>query len=473
MNKLSQVNILIVLFLTILLASCNQRANADNSVLPENREPIISPLTDNQVQTDEDVTNAPQDNETDNNSNETHAALMTLEVPATVTQSDSSSESSIVEPTTTDEVVLDSPNLILSPSTINTSLPEDILNEVTYFGGGGGGSLSGDCSVIFDVYEPTISDPPDEDISFMHLINVTLCGWQVNEEVSVQVLSPEGLIVKKYIDYANETGGLNFDYVTDLESQVGVYTFIWQGISGRVISTVEVKKPQRPKIYWFWDVNKEDTGRLILYGFKPYENIRVLAYAKITFETYGSFYDDIDENAFLAGWQEFIADEYGQLEIQSDLKETLPIAFYSAIGDESGQAGLAAISPQGWTYRQGIMGVDSLLVSPEEAEFDKPVEQLACPGAFPTRLSVGAGAKVVTAHLSVRQSPGANSPTVYGTSLSEGRTVTIIDGPVCLDGVLWWKGDSGPITLTNGDVITMVGWMAEESGSEWLLEPVP
>jgi hypothetical protein len=96
-----------------------------------------------------------------------------------------------------------------------------------------------------------------------------------------------------------------------------------------------------------------------------------------------------------------------------------------------------------------------------------------CPGAFATRLAVGSRAKVVAVpRLVVHEEPGEGTPTVYGHSLSNGRTVTILDGPICDGGMLWWYAESGVITLTNGDQHNVVGWMAEESGDEWLLEPL-
>lgn len=96
-----------------------------------------------------------------------------------------------------------------------------------------------------------------------------------------------------------------------------------------------------------------------------------------------------------------------------------------------------------------------------------------CPGAFATRLAVGSRAKVVAVpRLVVHEEPGEGTPTVYGHSLSNGRTVTILDGPICDGGMLWWYAESGVITLTNGDQHNVVGWMAEESGNEWLLEPL-
>jgi hypothetical protein len=97
----------------------------------------------------------------------------------------------------------------------------------------------------------------------------------------------------------------------------------------------------------------------------------------------------------------------------------------------------------------------------------------SCPGAFATRLSIGSRAKVVASpRLIVHEEPGENAPAVYGHSLSKGRTVTILGGPICDGGMLWWYIESGVITLTNGDRHNIIGWVAEESGDEWMLAPL-
>jgi WD40 repeat protein len=96
----------------------------------------------------------------------------------------------------------------------------------------------------------------------------------------------------------------------------------------------------------------------------------------------------------------------------------------------------------------------------------------SCPEAFTTRLSIGMQAQVVASpNLRVRERPTASASTVYGTSLSRGRTVYILDGPVCDGGMLWWKIETGMITLSNGERHNIVGWVAEESGDQWMLEP--
>lgn len=96
-----------------------------------------------------------------------------------------------------------------------------------------------------------------------------------------------------------------------------------------------------------------------------------------------------------------------------------------------------------------------------------------CPGAFEPRVYIGATVQVVAVpRLYVREGPSTSYDTVYGSSIKNGRTATVIDGPECDEGMLWWKIETGTITLTDGNQTNMIGWVAEESGNEWMIEPI-
>ena len=107
-----------------------------------------------------------------------------------------------------------------------------------------------------------------------------------------------------------------------------------------------------------------------------------------------------------------------------------------------------------------------------EEETPSSQAEVVCEGALSTRLYLGAKARVVIEQVNVRQGPGTDYDNVQGSFLKQGRQMTIVDGPVCNSGMLWWKGETGPITLASGEQINMIGWMAEESGDQWLLEPI-
>ncbi len=95
-----------------------------------------------------------------------------------------------------------------------------------------------------------------------------------------------------------------------------------------------------------------------------------------------------------------------------------------------------------------------------------------CPGAFPARLAVGDRARVVNYQLNVRAGPGTNYDIIR--RLDVGRTMDILDGPVCDDGQLWYYIISEEIVPRDGSKpYRAEGWLIEESDDEYYLEPIP
>jgi hypothetical protein len=95
-----------------------------------------------------------------------------------------------------------------------------------------------------------------------------------------------------------------------------------------------------------------------------------------------------------------------------------------------------------------------------------------CPGALPTRVSIGAMARVINYQLNVRSGPGTQNSIVR--RLDVGRTMDILDGPVCDEGQLWYHIVSETIRPRDGSQPYQAeGWLVEESGGTYYLEPVP
>lgn len=108
---------------------------------------------------------------------------------------------------------------------------------------------------------------------------------------------------------------------------------------------------------------------------------------------------------------------------------------------------------------------------PRPTTTPRPQSSINCPGAFPTRLSIGGKARVITYQINVRSGPSAGYSRV--NRLLPGRIVTVLDGPECDDGQLWYHIISDPfVARDTGQTITVEGWAAEESGSQYFLEPV-
>ena len=105
------------------------------------------------------------------------------------------------------------------------------------------------------------------------------------------------------------------------------------------------------------------------------------------------------------------------------------------------------------------------------AAVDTSQDGYGCEGSWEARLRPGDRARVAIFQVWVRQQPGTSAPAVDEKYLAGGREVIIIDGPVCKERMRWWQVDSGEITLDNGQRARIVGWIPEESGDDWMLEP--
>lgn len=100
-----------------------------------------------------------------------------------------------------------------------------------------------------------------------------------------------------------------------------------------------------------------------------------------------------------------------------------------------------------------------------------PSGAVVCPGAFPTRLTVGGRARVINYQLNVRSGPGTHHDVVR--RLDPGRTVDVLDGPVCDDGQLWYYIISEEIVPRDGSQSYRAeGWLIEESDDAYYLEPI-
>lgn len=88
-------------------------------------------------------------------------------------------------------------------------------------------------------------------------------------------------------------------------------------------------------------------------------------------------------------------------------------------------------------------------------------ESFECEDAFEPRLEIGGYAKVVVYQVTVRRMAG-----LYAAPLNyfaRDRILLVEDGPVCLDGLYWWKVES--------EALDYGGWVAEADDENYFLEP--
>ena len=102
--------------------------------------------------------------------------------------------------------------------------------------------------------------------------------------------------------------------------------------------------------------------------------------------------------------------------------------------------------------------------------------EAGCPGASASYLEVGDAAYISVFQAAVLKEPSEFASFTKYKYLDGGRTVTIIDGPVCGPGnpghVLFWKVHSERIHFADGTSGEVEGWVAEESGDIYLLRPI-
>ncbi len=91
-----------------------------------------------------------------------------------------------------------------------------------------------------------------------------------------------------------------------------------------------------------------------------------------------------------------------------------------------------------------------------------PIPPVACPGMLPSRLTVGQGGRVIpdTSANNLRTLPFKGSDVL--AKIPAGDSFTVISGPVCSDGIVWWRVNYPPLD----------GWTAESEGDTYFLEPL-
>ncbi len=310
-----------------------------------------------------------------------------------------------------------------NPSNANQVPPEDVLGEVTYYGGGGRGSACEWATTPTLVILSALSSTPQE---WMDSIDFDSCGWQSDETVTVTVIFPDSSQVSEVVA-TGSYGMFPYEIKATRSMQPGEYTIIVEGASGYVEDTTTVIVPSSPRMYGI------EENQLFLYNFSPYENIRLFAYEPGASDTMR-----------LIGWNQYQADATGQLQIQTPGNQQY---VYYAIGETSGLVENLA-SPS----NNLILGFGSdILISD-------------C-GGLPSRLFVDAGARVTFtdgSDMSIREKPGFSENVL--TTVPENSAIVILNSRKCAEGSTWWK-----ILTDDGQE----GWMAEDQNGVYLLEPYP
>lgn len=323
-------------------------------------------------------------------------------------------------------------------ATANQISPIDILQEVTYYAGGGGPDP--DLCTRPQIF----TQPMDQEL--MVLNGLAVCGLPSARTLTGSIVYPDGRVVVQSVQ-ARSVGKTYLGELTfkpKIDDPVGQYRFILEGEDGRFEASASYRKPNGPRLF------KIDNRHILLYGFAPEESVRLFYYKG----TGG------DKWAF-GGWQNYQTDAEGQLVVSVSIGQgeddfdnnNLGVYYWPytiiAVGEKSGEVHL---------LHNGPLGGGFSLVS---GEIYRPPG--SCAGLL-SRLRVGMQARVAFtdgSDMRIRVSPGFSQEII--NMVPEGTSITILQGPKCVDDSTWWQ-----IHVENG----MEGWMVEDQNDVYLLEPM-
>ncbi len=449
--------------------------------------------------------------------------IVTACVPSSATRLETETPNVVepgLAPTLVPAPTLTSPALSVQDNTfslqsMNTVLPDDIIQEVGLFGGMGGGG-----SCFLDYSAPQL-ETESQDVGIMHSVDFVICGLGDNETINVSLTDPIGAVkistIHSQKSRDEQKPSASFSYVPDYRDPTGIYQILFDGAGWQLSAIMNVRDAPTANLY-------QDEGQIIFYKFIPQEVVRLFAY---------------DDNKML-GWAEYKMDERGELVITSDAK-----AHFVALGEQSGQAnvfqkggyiwhGVGDIycpgapdpiglvpyqyaevivdSVQTFDYKGNVKGnlprgtllrvtsnatcrdsawlwaldaVDDSFQGGYVQEGDanqaflRPLAELpatpspvvanpaaVCPGSLPTRLMVGLNAKVTTSGLApqliLRAQPGMLAEQVH--VIAAGRGMVILEGPICADQANWWR-----IRSEQG----FEGWVREGDNEDYWIDRLP
>lgn len=315
------------------------------------------------------------------------------------------------------ETVVATPALEFDLSESNQVLPEDVLQEVAYFGGGGG---DWECPVDRGDEHYVISAP--DQAEWLSDVRIISCGWRPEETISVTVTHAGAVYAT---DILQHHGGDLAEYFLPLSESMplGDYVVVMEAPSGRAETTVNIYLPSEPRLY------SVDDTKLVLYSFVPDETVRLFAY-------------QADREVLLlklSGWSQYQVDSSGKLVIHAPEN-----AVYYVVGNGSGLV-------ENGSFRHSGRENRPILIAP-------------C-GGLPSYLESSHTSKPnasVESAVDLRQEPALSS--VVQSQVAPGTLVSLWQGPRCVDSTPWWL-----IRIANGQS----GWMPEYQDGVYLLQRYP
>jgi hypothetical protein len=319
--------------------------------------------------------------------------------------------------TTTDvATVANSPKTETQSFDINSTnavLPSDILQEVIYYGSGGGLDCDGNYS------EPTIfSDPRDSEL--MLRTQLITCAWESSQTLQGKITYPDGA-VKNFPITADERGVAYLNFAPSLSEAEGVYTF---EISNGVVtlqSNAYFHTPTVPRAYEVSDT------QIFLHNFMPKEKVQLFAYDCIDKS------DSACNTYSFIGWEEYKAGDDGDLLINIPNKEI----YYSIMSSTGIEIPFES--------EKRIQGFIESKPANEKYKnyFEESRAYLRCNANTSTKIKL-----VSYENWGMVETPDGSDLPIYSNPRTSARVIDnysfnqeflIIEGPFCFKNGIWWS----------------------------------
>lgn len=108
-----------------------------------------------------------------------------------------------------------------------------------------------------------------------------------------------------------------------------------------------------------------------------------------------------------------------------------------------------------------------VMITPTPPKATKVPAPVTCPGALSSKLHIGDTATVNVFQLNGRSRPGFDKHVEH--VLAEGREVTVIEGPQCVESAWWWKVHFAG-TVSSGEYLEYDVWMPEADFDTYYLK---
>lgn len=195
----------------------------------------------------------------------------------------------------------------------NRLVPDDVLEEISFFGQAGGGEFCTAPHASWPFFEHST------DISESNgRIVIRACIANQNEEVLIEMTKPDGAVVSE----TDPGGTVWFSYGVTLQDPLGSYRVVLRSGPEEIAHATHVVEPEGPRLYTLSD-------QLVLYNFAPNERVRMLAFAPT----------NAGLDARLDAWSEYQTDFKGRLIIRLDDSVTADLEgfTYVIVGAFSGE----------------------------------------------------------------------------------------------------------------------------------------